>query len=442
MPNPSHIPELPARLLADPEMITACRDRDFSKIFTLVRRAGLYPYLIAQRTGLTPSRVGEVISKKRKLRDMQVIERVSDGLRVPGHMLGLARRPWEAPAAGSPAAKPEAVVPASSLHTVQPVSAIPGTDLDSILTAATGPRLSPSTLRALHSSIEDYWRRDDEHGGEVLRPAVVGQLRYVVDLIKEASEGAYRDSLFGIAAELARLTGWIYFDARQYSQARTYFAESLQLAKAINDRPFMANVLACMSLQATYEDKLADAVALSTAAQDTAREHGATPRVMSMLSMREAFAHASMSSHGARLAAHASLAEAHRQFERISPEDPDPAWVTYFDEPKLIVDTGIAHGRLGEAQVAEPLIADALQREDARNQRGRAFHAFWLATTQLQRGNVDQACSTATLSLETASSVGSERVMGHLRDFQSQLAPYSQQPEAVAFRTRLRAALQ
>ncbi|MET7603639.1 hypothetical protein ABZU45_20120 [Streptomyces avermitilis] len=38
--------------------------------------------------------------------------------------------------------------------------------------------------------------------------------------------------------------------------------------------------------------------------------------------------------------------------------------MTYFDEPKLIVDTGIAHGRLGEAATAKLLIADALRRED------------------------------------------------------------------------------
>ncbi|NEE60496.1 hypothetical protein G3M55_90315, partial [Streptomyces sp. SID8455] len=100
--------------------------------------------------------------------------------------------------------------------------------------------------------IADYWRRDDEHGGETLRPAVVGQLRYVVDLLKEQRPAPLRDGLHSIAAELARLTGWTYFDARQYHQARVYFTESLGLAKAIDDRQFMANVLACMSLQATY----------------------------------------------------------------------------------------------------------------------------------------------------------------------------------------------
>jgi len=191
-----------------------------------------------------------------------------------------------------------------------------------------------------------------------------------------------------------------------------------------------------MSLQATYQDKPGDALAYVNAAQDEA--HAAaetTPRVLSMLSMREAFAHATLSNH---TATHAAISEAHRQFERIQPSDPDPAWVTYFDEPKLIVDTGIAHGRLGEAATAEPLIADALRRESGANQRGRALHAFWLARTQRQRGKLDQACHTATEALERASAVASQRVTGHLREFYDQLGPYRQEPVAAAFEARLR----
>ncbi|QKW51049.1 hypothetical protein [Streptomyces buecherae] len=439
MPQPDEPTELPQRLLAHPEMVRACRERDFSTVFRLVKRhAGIYQSLIARRCELTPSRVGEVVSGERQIRDMSVIERVADGLRIPGAMLGLARREWETP----PALQVRDVAqlaPAPVDHgRPDPVSTVPGVDLDSILAVAAGPRLSPSTVRALHSSIEDYWRRDDEHGGEALRPAVVGQLRYVVQMIKESREGEFRRSLYGIAAELARLTGWTYFDARQYSQARVYFTEALQLAKANDDHQFVANVLSCMSLQATYEDRAADAVALSTAAQDSARRLGGTPRVMAMLSMREAFAHATM---GNDTATHAALGESHRQFERISDADPDPAWVTYFDEPKLTVDTGIARARLGEAAAAEPLIAAALRREPDNNHRGRAFHGFWLAITQLQRGNVDQACHTATQALETAAVVGSERITGHLREFHQRLAPVSKEPAALAFEARLRAVL-
>lgn len=191
-----------------------------------------------------------------------------------------------------------------------------------------------------------------------------------------------------------------------------------------------------MSLQATYQDKPADSLALVTAAQDQARSAlGSTPRVMSMLAMREAFAHATL---GNRDDTHRAIGEAHSQFEQIGASDPDPSWVAYFDEPKLIVDTGIAHGRLGEAATAEPLIADALRREHHTNQRGRAFHSFWLARTQLDQGKLDQACHTATQALEPASAVASERVSGHLREFYEQLDPYRQEPVALAFEARLR----
>lgn len=316
------------------------------------------------------------------------------------------------------------------------VAGLPGADVDSILALAAERDLNASTLDALHSSIADYWRRDDEHGGETLRPAVVGQLRYVVDLLKEQRPTPLRDGLHSIAAELARLTGWTYFDARQYNQARAYFTESLGLAKAVDDRQFMANVLACMSLQATYQDKPGDALALVMAAQDQARTAaGTTSRVLAMLAMREAFAHATLGNHGAT---HTAISEAHTHFGRISTGDPDPAWVAYFDEPKLIVDTGIAHGRLGEAALAEPLIADALRREHQTNHRGRAFHAFWLARTQLQRGKLDEACHTAMDALAPAAAVSSQRVAGHLREFYEQLEPFRREPAAVAFEVRLR----
>ncbi|MFE5711431.1 hypothetical protein ACFQ7J_11485 [Streptomyces sp. NPDC056501] len=435
MPEPPRSKELPVSLLTDPVMIGACQVRDFGRVFQLVKaRAGIYPSMIARRCDLTPSRVGEVIAGRRQLLHMDVIERISDGLRIPGHMLGLARRSWETPRnlTVTPRELPEEPTPAEAQLAV----GLPGADVDSILALAAERDLSPSTLDALHSSIADYWRRDDEHGGETLRPAVVGQLRYVVDLLKEQRPAPMRDGLHSIAAELARLTGWTYFDARQYRQARAYFTEALGLAKAVDDRQFMANVLACMSLQATYQDKPGDALALVTAAQDQARSAvGTTPRVLAMLAMREAFAHATLGNHSAT---HGAISEAHTYFGRISAGDPDPAWVAYFDEPKLIVDTGIAHGRLGEAALAEPLIADALRREHETNHRGRAFHAFWLARTQLQRGKLDEACHTAMDALAPAAAVSSQRVAGHLREFYEQLEPYRREPVAMAFESRLR----
>ncbi|QKW21103.1 hypothetical protein HUT16_20400 [Kitasatospora sp. NA04385] len=411
---------LPGRLLAEPEMITACAARDFARIFQLAKsRGGFHPSRIARACELTPSRVGEVIAGKRKITNMTVIERIADGLRIPGDMLGLAIRSWERPAV--PVQDSAAIM--RTPKEVKPVElSLPGSELDSILAIAAGTKVTPTVLRSLQASIEDYWRRDDEHGGEALRPAVIGQLRYVTGILRDTADPNYRRSLHGIAAELARLTGWTYFDARQYSTARSYFTQSLRLAREIDDRPFIANVLACLSLQATYQDQPRDAIALVRAAQDSARLDGGTPRLMAMLSMREAFGHASARDHEAT---HQAIGEAHHYFERIGEADDDPAWVQYFDRTKLTVDTGIALGQLGDADAAEPLIADALTAEPTTNLRGRAFHTFWLARTQLQRRKVELACATVGEALDLATIVESPRVIAHLQEFRHLLEPYS-----------------
>ena len=435
MTEPTAPPGLPDRLLADPEMIAACAARDFTKIFGLAKsKAGIHASRIARQCDLTPSRVGEVLSGRRIIANMSVIERIADGLQIPGHMLGLASRAWEQSTVPAPC-KPR---PATFQKSPAPQpAAVPTSDLDDILGIAANTKITPSTLRSLQTSIEDYWRRDDEHGGEALRPAVIGQLRYVMGILTNTMDPNYRRILHGIAAELARLTGWTYFDARQYSTARTYFTESLRLARAIDDRTFVANVLACLSLQATYQDRAGEAVTLVRAAQDVARDDGGTPRLMAMLSIREAFGHASAHD---QQATHLAINEAQHHFERIDPADDDPSWVHYFDRTKLTVDTGIALGQLGDADAAEPLIAEALRNEPETNLRGRAFHSFWLARTQLQRRQVEAACRTASEALDLSTTIDSPRVTAHLQEFRHLLAPFRLVRPVVELEARLREA--
>ncbi|MCP3821758.1 helix-turn-helix domain-containing protein [Streptomyces sp. A3M-1-3] len=434
-PQPHHA--LPPTLLDSPEWWEACRHRDFARIFRLVKlKAGIYPSRIAALCGMTPSRVGEIMAGRRSLAHIDVIERVADGLRIPGAMLGLAHRPWEIP---SPARTQE--------RQPEPVTAVPSEPelppdesggLDDLLALADG-QVTRSTLTALRSSVEDYWRRDDEHGGAALRPAVVGHLRYVSQLF-EGAGGGLRQDLQSLAAELARLAGWAYFDACQYSTARTYFAQALKLSHSQGDRLFMANILSCMSLQATYDGHPNDAVALACKAQDAARAAaGGHPLVMSMLHMREAFAHATLRD---SRACHEAVGRSRDQYERARGNEQEaPLWVRYFDETKLVVDTGIALAGLGEAARAEPLIAEGLRREKAGQQRGRALHAFWLASTQLQQGKLDQACQSAGLALDLTAAIDSPRMAGHVDELRRRMMPYAREAPVIAFEQQMREVL-
>lgn len=435
MSAPQPYPGLPPELVASPEFQRVCRERDFSQIFQLAKKkAGVYPSRIAALCGMTPSRVGEIMSGRRSLAHIDVIERVADGLRIPGAMLGLAHRPWEIPAGPAVAEQTpgRSLTPPAEGGATQDSAEPSG--IDDLLTLADG-RVTRSTLVALQSSVEDYWRRDDEHGGASLRPAVVGHLRYVSQLMKGA-DGALRRDLRSLAAELARLAGWAYFDARQYSTARTHFTQALRLSRGQDDYLFMANVLSCMSLQATYDGNPTDAVALACKAQDSARAAGNQPLVMSMLHMREAFAQATLRD---SMACHQAIDRSRDAYELARGREAEaPTWVRYFDESKLIVDTGIALARLGESARAEPLIAEGLRRESGAQQRGRAFHAFWLATAQLQQGNLDAACESAGMALDLTASLDSPRVAGHVREFHRRLSPYAREAPVITFEQKMR----
>lgn len=140
-----------------------------------------------------------------------------------------------------------------------------------------------------------------------------------------------------------------------------------------------------------------------------------------MLYVREAFGHASARD---RPETHAAIAEAQLQFGRVGTADDDPPWVSYFDRTKLTMDIGIALGQLGDAGAAEPLIAEALRDEPKTNLRGRAFHSFWLARTQLQRGQVEEACQAGNDALNLSATVDSPRVTSRLRDFRHLLMPF------------------
>jgi hypothetical protein len=88
---------IPDRLLHSEDMKRACKRRDFSEIFRLVNRRApaSYAAIAAAVTKMTSARVGDVIRGDRGIRSVAVMERIADGLGIPGHMLDLPERPWE-----------------------------------------------------------------------------------------------------------------------------------------------------------------------------------------------------------------------------------------------------------------------------------------------------------------------------------------------------------
>jgi hypothetical protein len=92
---PDHVPP---ELLARPDFVSACAERDLGAMFRIVIKwggAGFTASHLARRCEMGVSRVQDYAKDRKQAHSIEVFERVADGLHIPGHMLGISSRPWE-----------------------------------------------------------------------------------------------------------------------------------------------------------------------------------------------------------------------------------------------------------------------------------------------------------------------------------------------------------
>ncbi|MDG9684594.1 XRE family transcriptional regulator [Streptomyces sp. DH18] len=275
--------ELPVSLLADPVMIEACQVRDFGRVFRLVKaRAGIYPSMIARRCDLTPSRVGEVIAGRRQLLHMDVIERISDGLRIPGHMLGLARRTWETPPslAGTPRE-----VPASA---VEPLDAgLPGADEDARSPAADTELSARLARHAAETNVNTLvLEQFDADVDRLARDFVSRPLPLLIPEIRAAQGGVFQllggrqhpsqtRHLYVVAGWLSGLAAHVSLDLGDRSAAATHVRTVVQCAEISEHSPLRAWARSFQSLAAYWAGDYRRAGDLAQAGQSEGRGPGA-----------------------------------------------------------------------------------------------------------------------------------------------------------------------
>lgn len=284
MPEPSRSKELPVSLLADPVMIEACQARDFGRVFQLVKaRAGIYPSMIARRCDLTPSRVGEVIAGRRQLLHMDVIERISDGLRIPGHMLGLARRSWETP---SPTATPRqsAEIPTSAVE--PPGTGLPGADEDAQSPAADTELSARLARHAAETNVNTLvLEQFDADVERLARDFVSRPLPCLIPEIRTAQEGVFQllegrqhpsqtRHLYVVAGWLSGLAAHVSLDLGNRSAAATHVRTVVQCAEISEHSPLRAWARSFQSLAAFWAGDYRRAGDLAQAGQSEGRGPG------------------------------------------------------------------------------------------------------------------------------------------------------------------------
>ncbi|MFJ7631359.1 sporulation protein [Streptomyces sp. NPDC097595] len=361
--------------------------------------------------------------------------------RTPATVGGQPPGAHGAPGAHGPAGAP--AQPGTPASQAQATGAATGHSL--LIPAQPGPESGgdASSLRVGHSDVsklreaaQDARRWDSKYGGGDWRSSMVPECLRV-----DAAPlllGSYSDevgrALFGAAAELTRLAGWMAFDTGQQEAAQRYYIQALRLARAAADVPLGGYVLASMSLQATYRGFADEGVDLAQAAVE--RNRGlATARTMSFFRLVEARAHAKAND---APAAGAALKASESWLERSREGDADPAWLGFYSYDRFAADAAECHLDLKAPRQVRRFTEQALSRPTEEFVRSHGLRLVVSAVAELESGNLDAACAAGTRAVEVAGRISSARTTEYVRDLLHRLEPYGDEPRVVELRERAR----
>lgn len=297
-------------------------------------------------------------------------------------------------------------------------------------------RVGHSDVSKLREAADEARRWDSKYGGGDWRSSMVPECLRV-----DAAPlllGAYTDEvgrpLFGAAAELTRLAGWMAFDTGQQEAAQRYYIQALRLARAAADVPLGGYVLASMSLQATYRGFAEEGVDLAQAALE--RNRGlATARTMSFFQLVEARAHAKANDAQACAGA---LSAAESWLERSRSGDADPSWLDFYSYERLAADAAECYRDLKAPRQVRRFTEKALARPTEEFVRSHGLRLVVSAVAELESGNLDAACAAGTRAVEVAGRISSARTTEYVRDLLHRLEPYGDEPRVAELRERAR----
>jgi transcriptional regulator with XRE-family HTH domain len=444
-PSPAVV--LPAALRLRPEFTAACAARDFAALFSLAKRYGISQVRIAAALEMTTSRVGEIIRGERKITSIEVIERVSDRLQIPGQMLGLAPRPWEASGQGrrhtSADDLPDGLAHLGTVlgYEDQEISADVAlrmahtwlvTEPPQVTETTEGRRIGTGLLHRVEARVHHLRHMDDFIGGGDSHALVTRELDATAALVRY---GAYTERtgirLLTVVGELCQLAGWVLDDAGQHDQAARYYLAGMHAAQAAGNTPLAANLLSTLSYQVANIGNPHDAVILARSAIRGA-EGAATPLARALFWDRAAWACARA---GDLPGCERALGAADEAYEQRNGGE-EPGWVYWLDRGELDVMSGRCLTELDQPSRAEPLLRNAIAHYDLTHARETALYRSWLAQANIEAGEIEEACAEATCALDLTEGVNSTRATERVHTIRRALRPFADMPAVRDFEER------
>lgn len=255
-------------------------------------------------------------------------------------------------------------------------------------------------IEALERSVEVFRAWDAARGGGLQRKAVVGQLNEVGGMLAYRHPDHLQRRLWGVAANLSVLAGWMSHDIGLEPTAQKYFVIATHAAREGGDRPRAGEALSRAARQMVHLGRPDEALDLMKLADSGSGEE-ALPRTRAMLRTIEAWAHASMG-HGQAM--RRTLGEAEELFAADKRNVPSPCWMQMFDEADLHGMEALAFRTLADHEPTAAITAQqhakrALELRGNGRQRSKIFDYISLASACFIADDPEQADRYARLAL-------------------------------------------
>ncbi|WP_327323756.1 tetratricopeptide repeat protein [Streptomyces sp. NBC_01210] len=327
-----------------------------------------------------------------------------------------------------------ATVAAASLGLgLGPVPGRPGSTPGLSSTVPAQRRVGEAEVSAVEEAVRRIRLLDDQHGADGLYQRAAQPLRAAYALLDAGTtaRASTAGRLHAGAGELAISVGWLAHDSGRFDDARSHYAEALATARVAGDPALEAHAFCNTSFLARDAGRYREAVRSAQAGQRAARQL-ASPRLLSLLSLREAGGWAGL---GDRASCEQSLSRAHSYFD-LGVTDADPEWMSFFGEPELEALQAQCWAALGEWSRAARHARRAAALQDRRFTRNLALYRAELAADLARAGAPDEAAEAGHQVLDLLDRVQSSRIQSMLSDTARVLLPQRRAAGVGAFLDR------
>lgn len=279
-------------------------------------------------------------------------------------------------------------------------------------------RMEAAVLQDLETLNRQYWQ--DYRAAtqkSVILDDVLAHLTSLTQALR-AAPTSQREQLSVLASDLAQLCGEIFFDASLYMDAAQCYSFAVSAAKEAKAHDLWACALVRHAFLPIYDRHSQDALPLLHAAEIVAGRGDGTLTTRHWVAMVSAEAYAGSGMlNDCRQAL--DLAEGVRDVKHGM----NGTWLR-FDGERILEERGACFVKLGQADLAEPVLQEALTHHPSPTRR-KGMVLSDLAQAVVAHGEVERACTLGNEVIQIAQLGASGVLKKGLHVLQAQLSPFA-----------------